>query len=58
MLAPIIKLVSDWRNALAVILMLLTLTAVTTAGLVLRSYQRRYSGEGGSAAQSIANFEL
>lgn len=45
-------------NALAVILMLLTLAAVTVAGLVLRRYQRRYSDGSASAAQSIANFEL
>jgi spermidine/putrescine transport system permease protein len=45
-------------NALAVILLVLTLAAVTIAGLVLRSYQKRFSGDRGSAAQSIANFEL
>jgi spermidine/putrescine transport system permease protein len=45
-------------NALAVILMLLTLTAVTIAGLILRRYQRQYSDSSASAAQSIANFEL
>jgi spermidine/putrescine transport system permease protein len=44
-------------NALATILMVITIGAVVIAGLLFRALNRR-RGEGGSALESVAGFEM